>query len=163
VFSQVFGPTKLTRTALVCMLEVSVYWGKCEFNAPRVLLLSHKLHRYVVDDNLRLLLNDVDATPFVISPSNVNPSGTLAKCGHRQFSQHDFVAPEQLWCATCAFLPWPNLSSCSACSAGVWRGRPPQDEVTPGIDFKGRSLQHSLQRKVAQSSNVSLVWATGRS
>ena len=55
---------------------------------------SKLLSQYLVDDEYRLLLNDLDAAPLVHTNARVP---TVAKCGHRQFGETDFVAPEQLW------------------------------------------------------------------
>eukprot|EP00039_Didymoeca_costata_P000266 m.44884 g.44884 ORF g.44884 m.44884 type:complete len:185 (-) comp10158_c0_seq1:1556-2110(-) len=70
------------------------------------------LSQFVVTDNLRLLLNDMDAVPFVNSTAQ---PPVLAKCGHRQFSEEDFVAPEQLW---------------------PYHGEPFNDHRMPGYDEK---------------------------
>lgn len=56
------------------------------------------LSQFVVTESLRLVLNDVDATPNAMLQCPGYPPGTLgARCGHRQFGEGDFVAPEQLW------------------------------------------------------------------
>ena len=68
------------------------------------------LSQYVVPPDLRLLLNDVDATPWARSIAAEAAAGgggaaagaaaaapVVAKCGHLQFSAREFVAPEQLW------------------------------------------------------------------
>ena len=53
---------------------------------------SHKaLSQFLITNDLRLVINDLDALPLVDSAK-----GILAKCGHRQL-YGDFVAPEQLW------------------------------------------------------------------
>lgn len=68
---------------------------------------SKLLSQYLVDDEYRLLLNDLDATPLVRPNTTVTTNHTpvpgvpqpptVAKCGHQQFGALDFVAPEQLW------------------------------------------------------------------
>eukprot|EP00043_Microstomoeca_roanoka_P014265 m.141083 g.141083 ORF g.141083 m.141083 type:complete len:362 (-) comp15971_c0_seq24:911-1996(-) len=50
------------------------------------------LSQFLISDDYRLILNDVDALPLA--------TGKTIKCGHRQLSG-DFVAPEQRW-------PHPN-------------------------------------------------------
>ncbi|XP_022098293.1 protein O-mannose kinase-like [Acanthaster planci] len=49
------------------------------------------LSQFLVTDDLRLVINDLDALPLVD-----RARGKLTKCGHRQL-WGDFVAPEQLW------------------------------------------------------------------
>lgn len=66
--------------------------------------------QFLVSDELRLLLNDVDAIP---QANRAN--GLLVKCGHREIHAHPFIAPEQLW-------PFP--------------GRAFQDSEMPGYDEK---------------------------
>ena len=61
----------------------------------RIMCDSNDVHKtlsqYLLTDNLRLVVNDLDALPYVDSPARVT-----AKCGHREITG-DFVAPEQLW------------------------------------------------------------------
>ncbi|EDV20104.1 uncharacterized protein TRIADDRAFT_32494 [Trichoplax adhaerens] len=72
-------------------------------NSPRGTLvmcdsnnLIKTLSQYVISQDLRMILNDVDALPYVDRLNN-----QLIKCGRRQLFG-DFVAPEQLW-------PYPSL------------------------------------------------------
>merc|ERR1719317_123942 len=53
--------------------------------------LMKTMSQYVVTDDLRLALLDVDALPVVDRAKN-----TTVKCGRREI-HGDFVAPEQLW------------------------------------------------------------------
>ncbi|XP_041370080.1 protein O-mannose kinase-like [Gigantopelta aegis] len=61
----------------------------------RIMCDSNDIHKtlsqYLLTDDLRLTVNDLDALPYVNSPS-----GITAKCGHHEITG-DFVAPEQLW------------------------------------------------------------------
>lgn len=52
--------------------------------------VSKLLSQFLVTDDLRFVLNDLDALP------ETGP-GRKIKCGHRQFPGGSFVAPEQLW------------------------------------------------------------------
>jgi hypothetical protein len=45
----------------------------------------------------RLVLNDVDAAPATDTACRTPTGDPGVKCGHRQFSPADFVAPEMLW------------------------------------------------------------------
>ncbi|XP_071792620.1 protein O-mannose kinase-like [Asterias amurensis] len=58
----------------------------CDSNDP-----TKTLSQFLVTNDLRLVINDLDALPLVD-----RTRGLLAKCGHRQLFD-DFVAPEQLW------------------------------------------------------------------
>lgn len=51
--------------------------------------LQKTLSQFLITDNFRLIVNDLDALPEVVD------NGTI-KCGHRELFG-DFVAPEQLW------------------------------------------------------------------
>lgn len=53
--------------------------------------LEKTLSQYLITDNLRLMVNDVDALPAVY-----HDEGKLIKCGRRQL-YGDFLAPEQKW------------------------------------------------------------------
>eukprot|EP00054_Salpingoeca_dolichothecata_P015561 m.89927 g.89927 ORF g.89927 m.89927 type:complete len:371 (-) comp21554_c0_seq3:95-1207(-) len=54
--------------------------------------VSKLMSQFLVSNDYRLLLNDVDALPEVTS------AGSGIKCGHRQFHYMDgFTPPEQLW------------------------------------------------------------------
>lgn len=53
--------------------------------------LLKALTQYLITDELRLVVNDLDALPEVDAEN-----GKYAKCGHRQLFG-GFVAPEQLW------------------------------------------------------------------
>lgn len=55
------------------------------------------LSQFLVTKSMRLVLNDVDATPNTKLPCPGVPGSYGARCGHAQFSPLDFVAPEQLW------------------------------------------------------------------
>lgn len=66
--------------------------------------------QFLVSDELRLLLNDVDALP----QANYT-AGQTVRCGHREIHAHSFIAPEQLW-------PYPN--------------QPFEDARMPGYDEK---------------------------
>jgi len=54
--------------------------------------LNKTLSQYLVTDDLRLVVNDLDALPKVVTGNE----DVLVKCGARQLFG-DFVAPEQLW------------------------------------------------------------------
>eukprot|EP00041_Stephanoeca_diplocostata_P008702 m.128722 g.128722 ORF g.128722 m.128722 type:complete len:424 (-) comp17441_c0_seq1:572-1843(-) len=70
----------------------------CDCKEGPVKLLS----QFLVTNTLRLVLNDVDAAPAVSPACRIKSTGRPGvKCGHRQFSGSDFVAPEQLW-------PWAD-------------------------------------------------------
>lgn len=51
------------------------------------------LSQFLVDEEFRLVLNDLDATPHV--DRHATPP-KLAKCGHQQFGANEFVAPVSL-------------------------------------------------------------------
>ena len=51
--------------------------------------LQKTLSQFLITDDFRLIVNDLDALPEVMN------NGTV-KCGHRELFG-DFVAPEQLW------------------------------------------------------------------
>ena len=53
--------------------------------------LTKTLSQYVITDDLRLVVADLDALPVVD-----HDEGIMIKCGHRQLFGN-FVAPEQLW------------------------------------------------------------------
>ena len=53
--------------------------------------LEKTLSQYLLSDDLRLVVNDLDALPEVDNEHNL-----LIRCGHKQLFG-DFVAPEQLW------------------------------------------------------------------
>jgi len=60
--------------------------------------LLKMLSQFLITDDLRLILNDVDALPKVD-----HESGEKILCGHREIGgDHDYVAPEQRW-------PFDNL------------------------------------------------------
>eukprot|EP00038_Savillea_parva_P009099 m.181260 g.181260 ORF g.181260 m.181260 type:complete len:450 (+) comp15203_c0_seq1:212-1561(+) len=66
----------------------------CDGREGPLKLLSQFL---IADTTGRLLLNDVDAAP-ALNPSCPTREGHPGiRCGHRQFSTSDFVAPEMLW------------------------------------------------------------------
>ena len=76
--------------------------GPVPISPPLSLSTGKLLSQYLVDDEYRLLLNDLDATPLVHpADPRTNTPALTAKCGHTQFYNSggvvDFVAPEQLW------------------------------------------------------------------
>lgn len=59
--------------------------------------LIKTLSQYLITDDLRLVVNDLDALPKVVAAeSEDGGDSVLIKCGARQLFGH-FVAPEQLW------------------------------------------------------------------
>lgn len=71
--------------------------------------LDKTLSQFLLTNDLRLVVNDLDALPRVDGGG-----GASVKCGHRELSG-DFVAPEQLW---------------------PFHDRPFSDELMPGYDEK---------------------------
>ena len=53
------------------------------------------LSQYLVTDDFRLVVNDLDALPEVVA--RADGSRKLVKCGHRQLFAGGLVAPEQVW------------------------------------------------------------------
>lgn len=80
----------------LCLDYVEILsWLHSSSAGPRVMCdssdLTKTLEQYLLTDNLRLVLNDLDALPHVN-----RLAGILVKCGHRQLVG-EFVAPEQRW------------------------------------------------------------------